>query len=147
MTLLDPPPLKEEKSRAIPFTIAVVLIALVIVLWFTFRYYPEKKAVTQFFDALVADDTAKAYAIWKPAPTYTMSRFLSDWGSDGYYGPIKSFKIVSSKQPRNSGSVAVNVAISPYAPMPEESDAEKSRKTRVVTIWVLPDDKSLSFPP
>jgi hypothetical protein len=30
--------------------------------------------------------------------------------------------------------------------MPDASDAEKSRKTKVVEIWVLAADKSLSFP-
>jgi hypothetical protein len=31
-------------------------------------------------------------------------------------------------------------------PMPENSDIEKSRKTKVVVLWVLASDKSLSFP-
>ncbi len=39
------------------------------------------------------------------------------------------------------------VAVSPYAPMADASDAEKSRKTRVVTIWMNTEDKSFSFPP
>jgi hypothetical protein len=41
----------------------------------------------------------------------------------------------------------VNVAISPFTPFPEASDADKSRKTKVVTLWVQPSDKSFSFPP
>jgi len=36
-------------------------LTLAVVLWFTFRYYPEKKATAHFFDALVAGDTNKAY--------------------------------------------------------------------------------------
>jgi len=43
--------------------------------------------------------------------------------------------------------VAVEVAVSPYSPMADASDAEKSRKTRVVTIWMNTEDKSFSFPP
>jgi hypothetical protein len=31
--------------------------------------------------------------------------------------------------------------------MPDVSDAEKSRKTRVVELWVDPKDKSFSFQP
>jgi len=31
--------------------------------------------------------------------------------------------------------------------MPDASDAEKSRKTRMVELWILPSDKSFSFPP
>jgi hypothetical protein len=54
---------------------------------------------------------------------------------------------MSAKAPKQSNSIEVNVAISPFSPLPDQSDAEKSRKTRVVTLWVLPSDKSLSFPP
>jgi len=147
MSLLEPPPEKTNKSRVWTFTIVALLAALVVVLWFTFRYYPEKKTVGQFFDALVAGDTDKAYALWKPTGSYRKDDFLADWGPTGYYGPIKSYKVMDAKAPRKSESVSVNVAISPYAPMPEASDGEKSQKTRVVTLWVSPSDKSLSFPP
>ncbi len=61
MTLLDPPAEKPEKSRAMAFTIAALVLVAIVVLWFTFRYYPEKKAAEHFFDALVAGDTARAY--------------------------------------------------------------------------------------
>jgi hypothetical protein len=124
-----------------------LLVVLAVVLWFTFRYYPEKKATSQFFDALLAGDTDKAYALWKPTPSYRKGDFLADWGPSGYYGPVKSYKIMGAKEPDKSDSIAVNVAISPFSPLPPESDAEKSRKTRVVTLWVSPSDKSFSFPP
>ena len=117
------------------------------VLWFTFRYYPEKKIAGEFFDALVAGDTNKAYALWKPTQSYRMSDFVADWGPSGYYGPVKSYKIMSAKVPTKSNAVEVNVAISPYTPLPAESDGEKSSKTRVVTLWISPEDKSFSFPP
>jgi len=41
----------------------------------------------------------------------------------------------------------VRVATSPFSPLPDAGDEEKSRKTRVVSVWVLTKDKSLSFPP
>jgi hypothetical protein len=147
MSLLEPPVDKPEKSRAMAFTVAALVLVAAVVLWFTFRYYPEKKAASQFFDALVAGDTDKAYALWKPSSNYQRKDFLADWGPSGYYGPVKSYKIMGAKAPSNSGSIAVNIAISPYAPLPEASDADKSRKTKVVTLWVLPADKSFSFPP
>lgn len=147
MSLLEPPTEKPEKSRVLAFTIASVVLVAAVILWFTFRYYPEKKAADQFFAALTSGDTAKAYTLWKPSSSYTMNDFLADWGPSGYYGPVKSYKIMGAKAPKDSSSIAVNVAISPYAPLPEESDAEKSRKTKVVTLWVQPGDKSFSFPP
>ncbi len=147
MTLLDPPAEKPEKSRAMAFTIAALVLVAIVVLWFTFRYYPEKKAAEHFFDALVAGDTARAYQLWKPSPSYAMKDFLADWGPEGYYGPVKSYKILRASSPIGANAVAVRVAISPFSPMPDASEIEKSRKTKVVSVWVLISDKSFSFPP
>jgi hypothetical protein len=128
------------------FTAVAVCAALLVALWFTFRYYPEKKVAGQFFDALVAGDTDRAYGIWKPTASYRKDDFLADWGTSGYYGPVKSYKIMGASAPQKSDSVAVNISISPFVPMPSEND-EKSQKTRTVTLWISPGDKSLSFPP
>ncbi len=147
MTLLDPPAEKPEKSRAMAFTIAALVLVAIVVLWFTFRYYPENKAAEHFFDALVAGDTARAYQLWKPSPSYAMKDFLADWGPEGYYGPVKSYKILRASSPIGANAVAVRVAISPFSPMPDASEIEKSRKTKVVSVWVLISDKSFSFPP
>jgi hypothetical protein len=147
MSLLEPPAEKPEKSRVLTFTIVALVIVALVALWFTFRYYPEKKAASEFFNALTTGDTSKAYTLWEPTPSYTMNDFLADWGPAGYYGPVKSYKIMGAKAPRDSSSIAVNVALSPFAPMPDAGDAEKSRKTRVVTLWISPSDKSFSFPP
>lgn len=147
ISLLEPSVEKPQKSRVMAFTVTALVFTLAVVLWFTFRYYPEKKAAAHFFDALVAGDTNKAYELWKPSATYRMSDFTADWGPTGYYGPVKSYKIMSAKAPKRSDSIEVDVAISPFSPMPEASDGEKSRKTKVVPLWILPSDKSISFPP
>ena len=146
-SLLDPPPVKSEKSRVWAITLTVLLVALAVVLWFTLRYYPEKQAAKHFFNALVAGDTDTAYGLWKPTASYKKDDFLADWGPAGYYGPVKSYKFMGARAPSKSTSIAVNVAVSPYSPMPDASDAERSRKTRVVTLWVSTSDKSFSFPP
>ena len=147
MSLLDPPADKPEKSRAMAFTIAALALVAIVALWFTFRYYPEKKAAERFFDALVAGNTEQAYQLWKPSPTYAMKDFLADWGPQGYYGPVKSYKILRASSPIGSNAVAVHVEISPFSPMPDASEVEKSRKTRVVSVWILTSDKSFGFPP
>ena len=147
MSLLEPPVEKPQKSRVMLFTVAALAFTLAVALWFTFRYYPEKKAAANFFDALVAGDTNKAYELWKPSATYRLSDFAADWGPGGYYGPVKSYKIMGAKAPKKSDSIEVDVAISPFSPLPDASDGEKSRKTRVVPLWILPSDKSISFPP
>src|SRR5438552_18876711 len=146
MSLLDPPASKPDKSRAMAFTLAALALVEIVALWFTFRYYPEKKAAERFFDALVAGDTARAYQLWKPGPSYAMKDFLADWGPQGYYGPVKSYRIVRAKAPSGSNAVAISAEVSPFSPMSDASDSEKSRKTKVVEVWVLASDKSFSFP-
>jgi hypothetical protein len=146
MSLLDPPADKPDKSRAMAFTIAALTVLALVGLYFTFRYYPEKRAAERFLDALDAGDTAGAYQLWKPGPTYTMKDFLADWGPDGYYGPVKSYKVLHAQAPKGSNAVAITVEVSPFSPMPDASDTEKSRRTKVVEIWVLSANKSLSFP-
>ena len=146
MTLLDAPAAKPEKSRAMAFTVAALTLVAIVALWFVFRYYPEKRAAQHFFDALVAGDTDKAYQLWKPGPSYQMKDFLADWGPQGYYGPVKSYHIRNAKAPNGSNAVAISVEVSPYSPMPEISDTEKTRKTKLVEVWVLASDKSFSFP-
>jgi hypothetical protein len=147
MTLLDAPAEIPHKSRAMAFTVAAVVIVAAILLWFSFRYYPEKRAAEHFFDALVAGDMAHAYQLWQPGPSYKMPDFLADWGSNGYYGPVKSYSIIRTNSPRGASGVVVEVAVSPFAPMPDAQDGEKSRRTKFVSVWVEAKDKSFSFPP
>ena len=139
---------KPDKSRALIFTIVAVLCLACIGLYFTVRYYPEKKATENFFSALVAGDTDKAYQLWKPTDSYSKKDFLADWGPTGYYGPIKSFALLRWKSPKGASGVIITVAVSPFSPLPNEnSDPAQSQKTRVVSVWVESKDKSFSFPP
>lgn len=146
MSLIDPPAYKPDRSRAMAFTVAALAVVAIVALWYTFRYYPEKKATERFFNALVAGDTTQAYQLWKPGPTYAMKDFLADWGPEGYYGPVKSYHILHAKAPNGSNAIAISIEVSPYSPMPEISDTEKTRKTKLVEVWVLASDKSFSFP-
>lgn len=98
-------------------------------------------------DALVAGNMEEAYRTWKPSPTYAMKDFLEDWGPNGYYGPIKSYKIESTEGVKNGSSAAIVVAVSPYQPFPEDNDEAKQNKTQKITLWVDPKDESISFPP
>src|SRR5271155_5615603 len=135
-TLLNVPAEKPDKSRAMIFTVVALLSVAVLGLYFAVRYYPEKHATETFFNALVAGDTAKAYEIWKPGASYQMKDFLADWGPDGYYGPVKSFRIEKAEARRSASGVVITVSVSPFVPIPESSDAARSQKTRVVNVWV-----------
>jgi hypothetical protein len=151
MSLLEPPPDVHKKSRAMIFTMTAAFIIAIIAVWFWLRFYPEKKAAEQFFNAVVAGDMNTAYQLWKPGPgsSYKLKDFVADWGPTGYYGPVKSYSILKAKSPDGSStSVEVRVAISPFNPMPTaNNDPEKAQKTKVVNVWVDTKDKSFSFPP
>ena len=148
MGLLEPSPQPSNKTRVLKFMAIAVVAVAAIVLYFTLRFYPEQKAVQHFFDALAAGDFNTAYKLWKPGPSYQMRDFMADWGVYGYYGPVKSYKIARLHSPEHpSNSVVAEVEVSPFAPLPSRDDAEKARRTRVVTVWVNSNDKSLSFPP
>lgn len=148
LSLLEPAELEQSKTKWRVLGVVVLVAAVAVVLYFTFRYYPEKRAVDRFFVALTAGDTARAYQIWQPGPTYKMEDFLSDWGPNGFYGPVKSFRIVSARSPKHGGSgVIITVDVSPFTSLPAEGDIEKSRRTRRVQLWVETSNKSISFPP
>jgi hypothetical protein len=148
MALLEPPVETSSRSRHLKFVAGALVVLAAVALYFAFRYYPEQRAAQRFFDALVAGDTNTAYQLWKAKPSYRLQDFLTDWGPYGYYGPVKSYKIMKISSPNGStSSVVVEVAVSPFAPMPDATDAEKSRRTRVVTVWMNTEDKSFSFPP
>jgi hypothetical protein len=148
MSLLEPPADTQKKSRAMIFTMTAAFLIAVIAVWFWLRFYPEKKAAGEFFNAVVAGDMPRAYQLWKPGPSYKMQDFVADWGPTGYYGPVKSYEIMKAKSPTGSAtSVEIRVAISPFSPMPDANDAEKSQKTKVVSVWIDVKDKSFSFPP
>jgi len=148
MTLLEPQVETSSRSRHLKFVAGALVVLAAVVLYFAFRYYPEQRAAQRFFDALVAADTNTAYQLWKAKPSYRLQDFLTDWGPYGYYGPVKSYKIMKISRPEGSiNSVVVEIAVSPFTPMPAATDAEKSRRTRVVTVWMNTEEKSFSFPP
>ncbi len=147
MSLLNPPAASENKSSAMKYTMIAITLAVIIGGWLLFRYYPEKRAVDHFFEALVAGDTSHAYQLWKPSASYKMTDFLADWGPNGYYGPVKSYEILRASAPKSSNGVTINVAVSPFSPMPGANDPEKSRRTKTIPLWVDPESKAISFSP
>jgi len=147
MSLLEPPPPSDTKHNAIKYTLIAVAMAVIIGGWLMFRFYPEKQAVDHFFNALVAGNTSQAYQLWKPSPSYKMGDFLADWGPEGYYGPVKSYEILRTSAPKKSNGVVVSVAVSPFSPMPGANDTEKSRRTKVIPLFVDSNSKGMSFSP
>jgi len=140
---------EEPRSKLRRYVLTGLVFAFLVALGlrYVFRFYKEKKTVDQFFQAVVAGDMQKAYQIWKPQSSYTLQDFLEDWGPLGYYGPVKSYRIETAQKPKNASGVIVVVEVSPYAPFPDNQNAEKQRLTKEVRIWLERKDQSLSFPP
>lgn len=148
MSLLEAPQDTQRKSHWLIWGAMLLVVVVGAMLWYGFRYYPEKRAVERFFDALTAGDADRAYQLWQPGPNYKKEDFLAEWGPNGFYGPVKSYEIVSAEAPKHGGSgVIITVGISPYSPMPATEDIEKSRRTREVRLWVEFSNKSIDFAP
>jgi hypothetical protein len=127
----------------------VVFVALLAgFIAYQLRFHTEEKTLRHFMDAVVAGKMDDAYRIWKPSETYSFKDFLEDWGPEGYYGPIKSYRLehIEKNKPNASGVVAT-IELSPYQPFPDDHDAAKQSKTKEVRLWVEFKDQSLGFPP
>ena len=137
----------QSKLRRYVLTGAALVVILAIAGWYFFRYVPEKRTVVHFMDAVTAGNYEQGYQIWKAHGSYSYQDFLSDWSLQGYYGPIRSFRLESAEEPPNGGSgVIVVVEVSAVTPFPSDKDPQ-SGHNREVRLWVERSDQSISFPP
>jgi hypothetical protein len=146
MTLLDAreyDPQKERKRRNRIIS-AIVLVVLVAVLGWWFRYWPEERIADHFFEALQKQDYETAYGVWMHDPQwkqhtdryqkYPFNEFYRDWGPGGEWGLIKSHKIYASGSPPGGGSgVIVDVTV--------------NDRTQPARVWIEKSDKTMSFSP
>jgi hypothetical protein len=147
--ILDAGP-EEPKSKALRYVISGVALVILIGagMGYFLRYTKEKRTVERFMDAVIAGETQKACEIWHTHPGFSCKDFESFWGPNGYYSPIKSFRMESAEVPPKGGSgVVITVEISAYAPFPKPEETVKFAQNREVQIWVERADQSLSFPP
>lgn len=148
MSLLDASD-QAPPSRVPRYVILAVVVILLILffVWRAVRFKAEEQTVTTFLTAVAAGNMQQAYQLWQPTSSYTLKDFEDDWGPGGYYGPVKSFEIDSSFEPRKSSSdIAVRVLLSPFASFPKNDTIEQN-KTKSVTIWVNRNTHSLSTGP
>jgi hypothetical protein len=147
--LFDAPQEEHHASKLRRYIITtLVFIALVIgASWYLLRYYKEKDTVRHFLNEVVAGDMQQAYQIWQPTSTYSFQDFLQDWGPDGYYGPVRSYRVERTTRRPDSTGVDVIVDVSPYKPFPSDDDVEEQSKTKQIDLSVQLRNQSLSFPP
>jgi hypothetical protein len=135
---------EEPKSKALRLAITAValLIGVSFLVWYLLRFQAEKEAAGRFFQALAAGDTKRAYELWQPNPNYSYELFLEDWGPEGEFGPVRSYRVVAAARPKNASGVVVVVEVSAKAPFEGGDPSVKEIK-----IWVERKDKSLGFAP
>jgi hypothetical protein len=141
---------EEPKSKALRYGISGIVLVLLLgaSAWYFLRYTPEKHTVEHFMNAVVAGDSQQAYQIWHPHESFSYKDFLSFWGPNGYYSPIKSYRIESAEVPPKGGTgVVIVVELSEYDTFPKADETLKSARNREVQLWVERSDKSMSFPP
>jgi len=135
---------EEPKSKAMRLAITGMLLVILasFAAWYLLRFQTEKETASRFFQALTAGDTRRAYELWQPNPSYTYELFLSDWGPEGEFGPVRSFRIVAAARPKNASGVVVVVEVSAKAPFDGSEPGVKE-----INIWVERKDQSLGFAP
>jgi len=126
MTLLDatPPEPPRKTGRYILITLAVIILGLAC--YIALRNYPEEGTVSVFLTTLEQGNFQEAYRLWQPSPTYTYKDFLHDWGEQGDYGKIRTFKILGSRS-KGKRTVIVTVTINDQEP---PRDLLVDRKTK-----------------
>lgn len=95
--------------------LAIVIIVVGVTGYFLLHNLPEEHAVEHFLTELKEGNYKEAYKLWKPAPDYAYSDFLGDWGPQGDYGKIRSFKIDGAES-KGSAIVIVTVTINDRTP-------------------------------
>jgi len=128
--------------------IALIVVIAVFVIWWFFRFYPEKQAINRFFQAIQSKDFEKAYGLyfadpdWKQHPQkydqYSLSQFMLDWGPSGDYGVITSHNIECATEPptkafRSPTGVIVVVRI--------------NGRAETTSMWVERNNKSITLSP
>jgi hypothetical protein len=146
----DPRPARRKRDLILALIVLVIVIGLV---WWQFRFWPEEHRVDRFFDALQQQNFEPAYGIWMHDPDwkqhpdkysqYPYNDFIKDWGPSGEWGIIKSHHVDGTKSPPAS------YGGSPFAPVSGVvvQVTVNDRVADKAHIWVQKDDKTLSFSP
>ncbi len=152
-------PLEHPMSRRRRYAVKALGAAIVCVIAFLYLWYvgyplsplglyQERATVRSFLSAVESGNMQQAYQIWQPSPSYSFQDFLNDWGTEGYYGPVRSFRIEHSERPHGGGSsVVIKVQVSSDQPFPDDASAAARNSVKEFELWVDIKDQSISFPP
>ena len=145
----DPARARKRRGQIIASIVVVILLGLVA--WH-FRYWREERQVNRFFDALQTKSYEKAYGIWMNDPDwkqhpdkyarYPFSDFYKDWGPGGEWGLVNSHSIDGVAVPKGGDAGAF---VSPSGVVVVVTVNERIGDK--AHIWVEKSDKTLSFSP
>jgi hypothetical protein len=146
MTLFEaqPPDPRRERRKRLIIIGAIALIVVAAVLFWLFRYWPQRHVASEFFSALQKGRYEEAYGMWLADPQwkqhpqkyseYTYGAFYNDWGPPGEYGKVNSFHIdCASAAPRGGNGTIVLVTV--------------NRRAEPAKLFVSDGDKSISYWP
>ena len=115
MTLLDAKPPEPPRKIVRYFLIVLGVLIVGVVAYVLFRDYPEERVVSRFLTTLEEGKFQEAYNLWQPAKSYTYNDFLNNWGIQGDYGKVRSFKILGSRS-KGSNTVIVTITVNDVEP-------------------------------
>ncbi len=147
-SLLKPEPIK-HRSKFFKIAVSTIITALVIAAIYLlfFRFHSEDVTVARFLDQVAAGHFEPAYRMWHKGTGYDYQEFMQDWGTSGYYGPVHSYEIFSTRKPGNASGVIIDVYLSRFSKFPPLDDIAKQQRTKVVRLWVQFNDHSISYAP
>ena len=154
MTLFDAEYRAPSRGRRYFFTAVGVIVTIAVFmavfpdyLWYPLVYYKEVSTIRHFAIDITRGELRPAYEIWKPSPSYSFKDFTDDWGPQGYYGPVRSYRLGRPQHIKNGSAAEILLDVSPDQPFPGRGDALKLNKIKTVRLWVEFKDQSISFPP
>ena len=133
MTLLDASPPKPPIHIWRYIVLGILILLVAEGLYFSFRNYPEERAVTRFLTTLEQGKFQEAYRLWQPSPSYSFQDFLHDWGIQGDYGKIREFQILGTKS-KGSSLVIVTTKVNNVDP---PLDIVVDRKTKGLSYSIF----------
>jgi hypothetical protein len=133
MSLLDAQPPKPSLHIWRYIVLGILIFLVAEGLYFSFRNYPEERAVTRFLKTLEQENFQEAYRLWQPSPSYSFENFLHDWGLQGDYGKVREFEILGTKS-KGSSLVIVTIKVNNVDP---PLDIVVDRKTKGLSYSVF----------
>jgi hypothetical protein len=133
MTLLDATPPKQPRKIGRYVLLALVIIIVGGMAYILLRNFPEERAVSRFLTTLEQGNYQEAYRLWQPAASYSYHDFIHDWGEQGDYGKIRTFKILGSRS-KGPQTVIVTLTINNQQP-PLELLVDRQTKGLAYSIF------------